>query len=107
MTYNQAKLKMIPENYVPNIALINYDQGAEYQNIARKYNIADYPSLILFDQNCNPVRTVIGFSWFETPNLYMTQKLLVEGKSLDLDMVTKTLFLVLYRMSRKNGSWIN
>lgn len=64
ITYNQAKLSMIPDMYTPKIALINYENSGEYQNIAKKCNITDYPSLVLFDANLNPIRKVIGFSWF-------------------------------------------
>ena len=55
---------MIPDMYTPKIALINYENNGEYQNIAKKCNITEYPSLVLFDANLNPIRKVIGFSWF-------------------------------------------
>ena len=63
--------------------------------MTKKYKIKEYPTLILLDSKAEALRTVIGFSWFETPNLYMTQKLLLEGGSIkDFNIVSSFLFSI-------------
>jgi|JI9StandDraft_2_1071091.scaffolds.fasta_scaffold1184345_1 hypothetical protein len=64
MIYHQAKILMQPGKYVPKIAQAKYSYTNEYQNLAVRSNVIEYPTLILFDSQARPVRTVIGLSWF-------------------------------------------
>ena len=60
--------------------------------------------MILLDAKANPLRTVIGFSWFETPNLYLTQKRIIEGKGLQgLKLVNIPLFSIVQAAINKNN----
>lgn len=90
--YQQGKLSMQPDKYIPKLAQAKFTQSQEFDDLRKRCGVTEFPTLILFDASAKPVRTVIGFSWFEAPNLYMTQKLLIEGKSLDLSIVIDVLF---------------
>lgn len=81
--YQQGKLMMQPGKYLPKIAAVKYSKSPEFKQLIKRYKLKAYPTLVLLDQNAQQVRTIIGFSWFETPNIYMTQKRIVQGKGYD------------------------
>lgn len=87
MILHQSKIKMQHQQFVPKIGHVQYSNKPEIQQLLERYQIKEYPTLILFDQHANPYKTVIGFSWFETPNLYALQKMMITKKNLaDLGM---------------------
>jgi hypothetical protein len=91
MIYHQSKLLMQPIKYEPKIAHVRFSVSSEFNKFIKAYNLKEYPTLILLDSKANPIRTVIGFSWFEAPNLYMTQKRLIEGKGIQGLKIVKLL----------------
>ena len=44
--------------------------------------VSEYPTVILFDAKAKPLRTVIGFSWYEIATLYATQERIISGKGI-------------------------
>lgn len=64
MTYHQGKLSMQPGKYMPHVAQAKYSDSASFRELSRHSSVTEYPTLILFDGEANPIRTVIGFSWF-------------------------------------------
>ena len=77
MIYQQGKLCMQPGKFIPKIAGAQLSDTQAYRDLCKYSNVTEFPTLILFDAQANPIRTVIGFSWFEAPNLYQTQRLLL------------------------------
>lgn len=63
--------------YIPEIAMVKYGEEQESREIIRRYKIDRFPTMILFDENALPYRTVIGCSWFQVPVLYKLQKLMI------------------------------
>ena len=56
--------------------------------MCKKYQVKQFPTVILFDQKAKPLRTVIGFSWYEIATLYATQERIISGKGIqDLNIV--------------------
>jgi thioredoxin-related protein len=81
MILHQSKLLMQPKKYIPKIAQVSVSNAAEFKQMAAKYELTHFPTLILFDSEARPFRTVIGFSWYEAGTLYAIQKLMVAGES--------------------------
>ena len=76
MIYHQGKLEMQPGKFLPTIAAAKYRNTQDFHQMSSKFKITEYPTLILFDASLQPIRTIIGFNWFQTPDVYATQKLL-------------------------------
>jgi hypothetical protein len=82
MILHQAKLHMQPHKHIPWVAQIKFERTADFQVFANRYGIKEFPTLILFDEEANPYKTVVGFSWFEVANLYALERLMGEKKHL-------------------------
>jgi hypothetical protein len=80
--YHQGKLIVQPNKYIPKIAAAKYSNTSAFNEFVKRYGLKEYPTLILLDAKAQPVRTIIGFSWFQVGNLYMTQKRIIEGKGI-------------------------
>ena len=104
MIYHQSKLLMQPMKYEPKIAQVKFEVSSEFNKFIKAYNLSEYPTMILLDAKANPLRTIIGFSWFETPNLYLTQKRIIEGKGLKgLKLVIIPLFSIVQAAVNRNS----
>jgi hypothetical protein len=102
IVYQQGKLMMQPGKYLPKVVSIKYAENAEFKKLITKYKLKAYPTLVLMDENAQQVRTIIGFSWFETPILYMTQKQMTEGKGFNnLSLVSFILFRNAWHVKKK------
>lgn len=70
--------------------------------MCKKYQVNQFPTVILFDQKAKPVRTVIGFSWFEIATLYATQERIISGKGIKhLNIVYLLLFRIAWPATNK------
>lgn len=70
---------MQPDKYIPFIGAVKFSEDKDFKTMAKKFKIHEYPTLILFDDKAKPVRTILGFSWFETANVYATQEKIISG----------------------------
>jgi hypothetical protein len=83
LIYHQSKLMMQPGKFIPKIAIANYSD-AGVKAICNTLKITELPTFILFNQQAQPIRTLIGYSWLEVPFFYETQKRLLEGASIEI-----------------------
>ena len=55
---------MQPKQFVPKIGQVKYSIKPGIQDIIQRLGITEFPTLILFDKNTIPFKTILGFSWF-------------------------------------------
>lgn len=91
LIYHQSKLMMQPGKYIPKIAIASYSD-AGVKAICNNLKITEFPTFILFNNQAQPIRTLIGFSWLEVPFFYETQKRLIQGGSIEIELVIAILF---------------